>query len=106
MELYGVGTVAPLILMAYHPIYAILQRIRNFLFSEFVVPQILSGSIVTLMGLSATLSQYLMTKAYEYTKAGVVGTISYTNIVFAIVIGIFLGDSFPCSPYNFRYNFG
>jgi len=29
-----------------------------------------------LMGLSATLSQYLMTKAYEYTKAGVVGTIS------------------------------
>ncbi len=47
------------------------------------------------MGLSATLSQYLMTKAYEYTKAGVVGTISYTNIVFAIVIGIFLGDSFP-----------
>ncbi len=36
-----------------------------------------------------------MTKAYEYTKAGVVGTISYTNIVFAIVIGIFLGDSFP-----------
>ncbi len=51
------------------------------------------------MGLSATLSQYLMTKAYEYTKAGVVGkkqkTISYTNIVFALIIGIFLGDSFP-----------
>jgi len=37
----------------------------------------------------------MMTKAYEYTKAGIVGTISYSNIVFAIFIGIALGDEIP-----------
>ncbi len=36
-----------------------------------------------------------MTKAYELTKAGIVGTISYSNIVFAVVIGVMLGDPIP-----------
>jgi drug/metabolite transporter (DMT)-like permease len=36
-----------------------------------------------------------MTKAYELTKAGIVGTISYSNIVFALIIGIMLGDPIP-----------
>jgi len=43
---------------------------------------------LTMMGLSATFSQIMMTKAYEYTKAGIVGTISYSNIVFATIIGV------------------
>jgi len=36
-----------------------------------------------------------MTKAYELTKAGIVGTISYSNILFATVIGVMLGDAIP-----------
>jgi len=36
-----------------------------------------------------------MTKAYELTKAGIVGTISYSNIVFAVIIGVMLGDPIP-----------
>jgi drug/metabolite transporter (DMT)-like permease len=36
-----------------------------------------------------------MTKAYELTKAGIVGTISYSNIVFATFIGVMLGDPIP-----------
>jgi drug/metabolite transporter (DMT)-like permease len=36
-----------------------------------------------------------MTKAYGETKAGIVGAVSYTNIVFAIFVGIILGDSLP-----------
>jgi len=36
-----------------------------------------------------------MTKAYELTKAGIVGTISYSNIVFALIIGVMLGDPIP-----------
>ena len=50
---------------------------------------------VTAVGLSATASQLLMTKAYELTKAGIVGTISYSNIVFAVIIGVLLGDPIP-----------
>jgi drug/metabolite transporter (DMT)-like permease len=47
------------------------------------------------VGVSATISQILMTKAYEHTKAGIVGTISYSNIVFGVLIGTALGDAFP-----------
>ena len=36
-----------------------------------------------------------MTKAYSYAKAGIIGTISYSNIVFSILLGLVLGDSFP-----------
>jgi drug/metabolite transporter (DMT)-like permease len=50
---------------------------------------------VTAVGVFATASQLLMTKAYELTKAGIVGTISYSNIVFAVIIGIMLGDPIP-----------
>jgi len=94
MSFMGVGTIAPLILMLITP-YINAPKGFEFMFSEFIMPTELEFLYLTLMGLSATLSQYLMTKAYEYTKAGVVGTISYTNIIFATVIGIFLGDSFP-----------
>jgi drug/metabolite transporter (DMT)-like permease len=94
MSFMGVGTIAPLILMLIAP-YIDAPKEFEFMFSEFIMPTKIEWLYLTLMGLSATLSQYLMTKAYEYTKAGIVGTISYTNILFALIIGIFLGDSLP-----------
>jgi drug/metabolite transporter (DMT)-like permease len=36
-----------------------------------------------------------MTKAYSLAKGGIVGTISYTTIIFSILIGMALGDLFP-----------
>ena len=36
-----------------------------------------------------------MTKAYSFAKAGIIGTISYSNIAFSIILGLILGDSFP-----------
>lgn len=36
-----------------------------------------------------------MTKAYSCAKAGIIGTISYANIAFSIILGMILGDSFP-----------
>jgi drug/metabolite transporter (DMT)-like permease len=36
-----------------------------------------------------------MTKAYSCAKAGIIGTISYSNIAFSIILGMFLGDAFP-----------
>ena len=47
------------------------------------------------MGLFALLGQYFVTKAYAHDKAGIVSAIGYSNIVFAIVIGILLGDQLP-----------
>ncbi len=94
MSFMGVGTVAPLILMLITP-YVNVSEEFDWMFAEFVMPEGVQWGYVTAVGIFATISQLLMTKAYELTKAGIVGTISYSNIVFAVVIGIMLGDPIP-----------
>lgn len=94
MSFMGVGTVAPLLLMLTTP-YVNPPQELDFMFAAFVMPEGILWFYILMMGLSATFSQILMTKAYEHTKAGIVGTISYTNIVFALIIGILLGDPIP-----------
>ena len=94
MSFMGVGTVAPLILMLVTP-YVNVSEEFDWMFSVFVMPQGREWGYVTAVGIFATISQLLMTKAYELTKAGIVGTISYSNIVFALIIGVMLGDPIP-----------
>lgn len=94
MSFMGVGTVAPLFLMLITP-YVNVSDEFDWMFAEFVMPQGIEWAYVTAVGVFATISQLLMTKAYELTKAGIVGTISYSNIVFAVIIGIMLGDPIP-----------
>ena len=94
MSFMGVGTIAPLILMLVTP-YVNVSSNFDWMFAEFVMPQGIEWAYVTAVGIFATISQLLMTKAYELTKAGIVGTISYSNIVFAVVIGVMLGDPIP-----------
>jgi drug/metabolite transporter (DMT)-like permease len=47
------------------------------------------------MGLFALLGQYFVTKAYAHDKAGIVSAVGYSNIIFALLIGILLGDQLP-----------
>ena len=94
MSFMGVGTVAPLFLMLITP-YVTVSSEFDWMFAEFVMPQGIQWGYVTAVGVFATISQLLMTKAYELTKAGIVGTISYSNIVFAVIIGVMLGDPIP-----------
>jgi len=67
----------------------------EFMFGTFVVPDMFLWIWITLLGFSGTASQYFMTKAYEHTKTGIVGTVAYLNIPFAIFLGVLLGDNFP-----------
>ena len=94
MSFMGVGTIAPLILMLITPFVSVSSGF-DWMFAKFVMPQGIEWGYVTAVGITATISQLLMTKAYELTKAGIVGTISYTNIVFAVIIGTMLGDPLP-----------
>jgi len=94
MSFMGVGTVAPLLLMLVTP-YVTVPKDFDWMFAVFVMPQGVEWLYVTAVGVFATISQLLMTKAYELTKAGIVGTISYSNIVFAVIIGVMLGDPIP-----------
>jgi drug/metabolite transporter (DMT)-like permease len=89
-----IGTIGPMILMAISEVYS--SETFDFMFAKFVMPSGSDWIYIVLLGVFSTFAQLFMTKAYSYTKAGIVGTISYSNIVFSTVVGVvLLGDSFP-----------
>ncbi len=93
LSFMGVGTLGPMLLMALAPY--VQESSLDFIFAEFVMPQGITWVYVLAMGFFATLAQVYMTKAYGESQAGIVGAVSYSNIVFSIAVGLMLGDSFP-----------
>ncbi len=93
LSFMSIGSIGPVILMIISEFY--INEKFDFLFAKFVIPQSSDWLFIILLGIVATFAQIFMTKAYSVAKAGIVGTISYANIAFSIVIGLFLGDSFP-----------
>ena len=93
LSFMGIGTIGPVILFVISP-YINFPEL-DFMLGTFVMPQGIVWFYVLGMGILATISQVLMTKAYGETKAGIVGAVSYSNIVFSILVGMLLGDSFP-----------
>lgn len=89
-----VGTVGPVLLMILAEFVSVPASL-SFVVSSFIMPQGITWLYIVLAGIFATASQILMTKAYSLTQAGIVGTITYTQILFAVVIGTLLGDHFP-----------
>jgi drug/metabolite transporter (DMT)-like permease len=93
LSFMGVGTLGPILLFVISGYVNIPEL--DFMFGKFVMPQGIVWFYVIAMGIFATISQVLMTKAYGETKAGIVGAVSYTNILFSILVGLMLGDVFP-----------
>ena len=50
---------------------------------------------ILLVGITGTIGQYYITRAYTFAPAGIVAPIDYTRIVFSLVFGIMLGDVIP-----------
>ena len=93
LSFMGVGTIGPVVLFLISPYLDIPEL--DFMLGEFVMPSGIVWIYVIAMGIFATISQILMTKAYGETKAGIVGAVSYSNIVFSIIVGVLLGDALP-----------
>lgn len=93
MSFMGVGTLMPLLLFGMSEFFYMPEL--DFMLGEFVMPEGVVWFYLIAMGLIATASQMLMTKAYSHTKAGIIGAVSYTNILFAILVGLMLGDALP-----------
>ncbi|SFV60490.1 FIG00852003: hypothetical protein [hydrothermal vent metagenome] len=93
LSFVGVGTVGPILLFLVSPFIDAPEL--DFMFASFVIPQGIVWFYVIGMGVIATISQLLMTKAYSATKAGIVGAVSYTNILFSVLVGTLLGDPLP-----------
>ncbi len=98
LSFMGIGTIGPIILMALAPY--INSKELDYIFAEFVMPKGIDWILIAVVGVSATVSQLLMTKAYTLTKAGIVGTITYTQILFALIIGTLLGTLFQILYLN------
>lgn len=88
-----IGTVGPVVLMMIGSFFS--PKDLDYLFAKFIAPKQSDWIWIVLLGFSATLAQVYMTKAYASTKAGIVGAISYSNIIFSIIIGMIIGDHFP-----------
>ncbi len=95
LSFMGVGSIIPFFMFLLATVYTPPSYLE-FLISDFTLPH--SAHIwlfIFLMALIATLSQWLLTKAYSSTNATVVSIVSYTNIPFAIGFGVMLGDPIP-----------
>ena len=92
-----VGTIGPVILLFIGEFYASEVLLKNFdwVVAPFVVPTGVAWFYIIGLGVFATFSQMYMTKAYSLAQGGIVGTISYTTIIFSMIIGMLLGDVFP-----------
>lgn len=88
-----IGTIGPMILLIIGSFYS--NPHLDFMLGTFTMPKNEDWIFIILLGIFATLAQIYMTKAYSFAKAGIIGTISYSNIVFSIILGLILGDSFP-----------
>jgi len=93
LSFMGIGSVGPVVLFLLSPYFQSAEL--DWIFSEFVLPEGIVWVYLLGMGVFATISQLLMTKAYGSSKAGIVGAVSYTNILFSLVVGLALGDAFP-----------
>jgi len=88
-----VGTLGPIILMIIGEFYT--SPSLDWIVAPFVMPTGWAWFHIVGLGVFATGSQMYMTKAYALAQGGVVGTISYSTILFSIFIGMYLGDVFP-----------
>jgi drug/metabolite transporter (DMT)-like permease len=93
LSFMGIGTIGPIILFVVSS--SLHVESLDFILGEFIMPKGVVWFYVVGMGLFATLSQLLMTKAYSLQKAGIIGAVSYSNILFSIIVGVMLGDNLP-----------
>ncbi len=88
------GVIIPIILFIISEFYA--PKNLDFLLSRFILPSHTQTWLLLLViGVTATLSQWLLTKAYSGTNAAAVAAASYSVIPFSIFFGTLLGDRFP-----------
>ena len=95
LSFVSIGSLLPALLFSITPFVNPPEYLK-FLFVEFVIPTNLTiWLLILFMAIISTLSQWLLTKAYSFSNASIIGVISYTNIPFAIGFGFILGDKLP-----------
>lgn len=87
------GIILPVLSMLFAPF--IDNEKFEFIVSPFVWPTGAQWFWLLMVGITAMLGQVYITKAYGEEKAGIISTVGYVNIPFAIFLGVVLGDKLP-----------
>lgn len=88
------GSLLPLFCMIFY--YLLPANNFDFILSPFVMPNFKNFFFIILMGIFGILFQVYMTKAYASSKkAFVISAISYSDVIFSMLLGILLGDAWP-----------
>lgn len=93
LSFMGIGLIVPTIAMILSEYYVLNSF--EFMLGRFIMPEGIEWIYLMGIGISASLGQVYMTKAYGETKAGLVGAVGYSVIIFSLIIGQFLGDLLP-----------
>lgn len=89
-----IGALMPLCSMIIGEFYA--PKELDFIIAAFVMPSAKAWIFIIIMGILGTIYQIHVTKAYGVAKqVGIVAGVSYLDVVFSLVLGIFLGDDLP-----------
>jgi len=84
LSFMGIGVIIPLLLLLLTP------------YSQFQIhTDPFVWSLIALMAILSTASQWLLTRAYSLSRASIIGVVGYSSIPFAVGFGIMLGDSLP-----------
>ncbi len=87
------GIILPLISMCIGAFY--YSEKLSFLLSKAKIPTWHHVPDIILVGLSALMGQIYATRAFGAEKAGIVSAISYSNIIFSVLMGWWIGDKMP-----------
>ncbi len=89
----------PLVIMFYFPLVC-LPLAGIYTMFNWVAPQGVEWAWLLLLGLFTQLGQYYMTKSYQVAAISSVAIVNYTEVIFAIVLGlVFFGENFNLLTY-------
>lgn len=83
------ATIATALVMFASEYYTLDSSLR------FVTPKIEDWLLIIGLGVTSALAQIYMTKSYGATDASIASVVSYSVIIFSMILGLFLGDPIP-----------
>lgn len=90
----------PLVITFYFPLVSVPVTGLLLFTTSWVTPQGSDWFVILLVGLTAQIAQYFMTRSYQSDELAKVVSLKYVGIIYALVFGYFLfGESFTLAAH-------
>jgi drug/metabolite transporter (DMT)-like permease len=88
-------TDTPPVVVFYLTMVACISMIPLMLLGHWRTPDLEDAAFILAMGFFALVGQHLMTSAYRHAEAGEVAIYGYSNVIFALVLGVTFWGEIP-----------